>query len=87
MTYINEQLSLSVPVSPEQSLRCDWALSPKYQRTGSALTNLKSSSTVRSRYTSNSKLTQSKLFKSIRGFQPQSSLEQEQTTMELELLG
>jgi hypothetical protein len=77
----NEQIFLSVPGSPEQSLKGDWILSPKYQRTGSALTHLKTVSTVRSRYTSNSKLTKSQLFKTIRGFQHESTLEQEQTTL------
>ena len=76
MISTNDQLSLSVYVSPEQSLKGDWILSPKYQKTGSALTHLRSVSTVRSRYTSNSKLTKSQLFKSIRGYQHQETLEQ-----------
>ncbi len=54
-------------ISPEGSFKNDCFNSPRYERTGSAFTELRSGESKRSKFTSNSKLTRSNLFKSIKG--------------------
>ena len=68
MSELNDLLSLSLKVSPEPSLKYDIIKSPGHMRTGSAFSKLKSNTSNKSKYTSNSKLTKSMLFKTIRGY-------------------
>lgn len=63
------QLSTIHQTSPGDSIKVDYFNSPRYQRTGYNLTDVRSGESKRSRFTSNSKLVRTSLFKSIKGRQ------------------